>query len=267
MPVGSACHAELIRIGRRPGIAVRGDCDQVNRRHIRHGQTACFGILGRSATVDLDRRLAAQDLDVASRDSADAAMSLHGQTFDRFDRPRRHLGRPDRTAPEIPGHSGRCRSPRRRCANHGGAACRSHRGLGVLRLRQRRGAARGIERRSDADRPGTNGSHVPDPGHLRRSRLRVREPVDSVADGANLLSAVDRAWILPGLVRAAIAIIEISLKTPPVGLIVLVSVGVIEGVSTTTVFKGVTPFWIADLLRLVLLVPLPALLLILQKST
>ena len=63
-----------------------------------------------------------------------------------------------------------------------------------------------------------------------------------------------------------VVVIEISLITPPVGLNVFVLKGVIEDVSTATIFKGVTPFWIADLLRLVLLVLLPSLVLFLPNS-
>ena len=50
-----------------------------------------------------------------------------------------------------------------------------------------------------------------------------------------------------------------SLITPPVGLNVFVLRGVLGDVSTGTIFRGVTPFWIADILRLLLLLMLPAL--------
>lgn len=63
-----------------------------------------------------------------------------------------------------------------------------------------------------------------------------------------------------------VVVIEISLITPPVGLNVFVLKGVIEDVSTATIFKGVTPFWIVDLLRLVLLALLPSLVLFLPNS-
>ena len=56
-----------------------------------------------------------------------------------------------------------------------------------------------------------------------------------------------------------VVITEISLITPPVGLNVFVLRGVLPDVSTTTVFKGVTPFWIADLFRLAVIVGFPAL--------
>jgi tripartite ATP-independent transporter DctM subunit len=52
---------------------------------------------------------------------------------------------------------------------------------------------------------------------------------------------------------------EISLITPPVGMNVFVLKGVLRDVSLSTVFRGVLPFWMADILRLALLVMVPAL--------
>ena len=55
-----------------------------------------------------------------------------------------------------------------------------------------------------------------------------------------------------------VVVTEISLITPPVGLNVFVLSGVLKDVRTTTIFKGVTPFWCADIVRLALIVALPA---------
>ena len=55
-----------------------------------------------------------------------------------------------------------------------------------------------------------------------------------------------------------VVVVEISLITPPVGLNVFVLKGVIGDVTTATIFRGVTPFWIADILRLALLIAVPA---------
>ena len=55
-----------------------------------------------------------------------------------------------------------------------------------------------------------------------------------------------------------VVVTEISLITPPVGLNVFVLRGVLPDVSTSAIFKGVTPFWIADIVRLALLVFLPS---------
>ncbi|MGH1359355.1 MAG: TRAP transporter large permease [Burkholderiaceae bacterium] len=56
-----------------------------------------------------------------------------------------------------------------------------------------------------------------------------------------------------------VVVVEISLITPPVGLNVFVLRGVLPDVSTATIFKGVTPFWIADLFRLAIIVSFPML--------
>ena len=63
-----------------------------------------------------------------------------------------------------------------------------------------------------------------------------------------------------------VVVTEISLITPPVGLNVFVLRGVVPDVSTGTVFRGVTPFWIADIFRLALLVAIPWLALALPGS-
>lgn len=52
---------------------------------------------------------------------------------------------------------------------------------------------------------------------------------------------------------------EISLITPPIGMNVFVLKGVLRDVSVKTIFKGVTPFWVADIFRIVLLALVPAL--------
>lgn len=56
-----------------------------------------------------------------------------------------------------------------------------------------------------------------------------------------------------------VVITEISLITPPVGLNVFVLRGVLPDVRTFTIFRGVTPFWIADLFRLAVIVGIPVL--------
>ena len=55
-----------------------------------------------------------------------------------------------------------------------------------------------------------------------------------------------------------VVVTEISLITPPVGLNVFVLKGVLPDVRTGTIFKGVTPFWVADIVRLTLLIFIPA---------
>ena len=63
-----------------------------------------------------------------------------------------------------------------------------------------------------------------------------------------------------------VVVTEISLITPPVGLNVFVLKGVVPDVTTGTIFRGVTPFWIADIFRLALLVLVPWLVLVLPES-
>ncbi|QBY01387.1 TRAP transporter large permease [Rhodophyticola sp. CCM32] len=60
-----------------------------------------------------------------------------------------------------------------------------------------------------------------------------------------------------------VVVVEISLITPPVGLNVFVLKGVVGDVSTATIFKGVTPFWIIDIIRLLILLLLPGVVLFL----
>ena len=69
----------------------------------------------------------------------------------------------------------------------------------------------------------------------------------------------DPVWF--GIV--VVVVTEISLITPPVGLNVFVLKGVLGDVTTGTIFRGTTPFWLADIVRLLLLVFVPTLVLFL----
>ena len=62
-----------------------------------------------------------------------------------------------------------------------------------------------------------------------------------------------------------VVVTEISLITPPIGLNVFVLKAVLPDVSTGTIFKGVTPFWIADIIRLALIIMIPAIALFLPN--
>ena len=55
-----------------------------------------------------------------------------------------------------------------------------------------------------------------------------------------------------------VVVTEISLITPPVGLNVFVLKTVLPDVKLSTIFRGVTPFWLADIIRLILIVTIPA---------
>ena len=54
-----------------------------------------------------------------------------------------------------------------------------------------------------------------------------------------------------------VVVTEISLITPPIGMNVFVLRGVLGDVPTGTIFVGVTPFWVADIFRLALIVFVP----------
>lgn len=62
-----------------------------------------------------------------------------------------------------------------------------------------------------------------------------------------------------------VVVTEISLITPPIGLNVFVLKAVLPDVSTGTIFRGVTPFWIADIVRLALIILIPAIALFLPN--
>lgn len=71
----------------------------------------------------------------------------------------------------------------------------------------------------------------------------------------------DLVWF--GIV--VVVVTEISLITPPVGMNVFVLSAVLRDVNPATIFKGVTPFWCADIVRLALIVFIPAISLILPE--
>ena len=62
-----------------------------------------------------------------------------------------------------------------------------------------------------------------------------------------------------------VVVTEISLITPPIGLNVFVIRSVLPEVPTSTIFKGIIPFLIADVIRLALLVFVPVLVLLLPS--
>lgn len=59
----------------------------------------------------------------------------------------------------------------------------------------------------------------------------------------------DLVWF--GIV--VVVVTEISLITPPVGMNVFVLSAVLRDIKASTIFKGVTPFWCADIIRLILI--------------
>ena len=75
--------------------------------------------------------------------------------------------------------------------------------------------------------------------------------------GTGLLSDPENALIWFAIV--VVVVTEISLITPPVGMNVFVLKGVLRDVSLSTIFRGVFPFWVADIIRLALLIFVPGL--------
>jgi TRAP-type C4-dicarboxylate transport system permease large subunit len=70
-----------------------------------------------------------------------------------------------------------------------------------------------------------------------------------------IVSALDFNLIWFGII--IVVVTEISLITPPIGMNVFVLRGVLKDVPTGSIFAGVTPFWVADIIRLGLLVLIP----------
>jgi hypothetical protein len=62
-----------------------------------------------------------------------------------------------------------------------------------------------------------------------------------------------------------VVVVEIGLISPPVGMNMFVVRSLLPNVSTTTIFRGVTPFVVADVIRLAILVAFPAISLWLPK--
>jgi len=73
--------------------------------------------------------------------------------------------------------------------------------------------------------------------------------------GTEILS--DSENILIWFAVVVVVVTEISLISPPVGLNVFVLRNVLPDVPLTTIFRGVLPFWMADLVRLTLLIAVP----------
>jgi len=80
-----------------------------------------------------------------------------------------------------------------------------------------------------------------------------------LGDYSTALMDPDMAMVWFGII--VVVITEISLITPPVGLNVFVLKSMLDDVKLSTIFRGVTPFWIVDIVRLMTLILLPGLVL------
>ena len=62
-----------------------------------------------------------------------------------------------------------------------------------------------------------------------------------------------------------VCVVEIGMISPPVGMNVFVLRGLLPDVSTGTIFRGVMPFVVADIIRLAILIALPSISLFLPR--
>lgn len=81
--------------------------------------------------------------------------------------------------------------------------------------------------------------------------------VISLDFGSGLLSDPAMVAIWFGII--VVVVTEISLISPPIGLNVFILKSVLKDIDLMTIFKGVMPFWVADIFRLILLIALPVL--------
>jgi len=80
---------------------------------------------------------------------------------------------------------------------------------------------------------------------------------------SDALANPEMALIWFGII--VVVITEISLITPPVGLNVFVLKSILTDTSLGTIFRGVTPFWIVDIVRLLILMLVPSIVLLLPS--
>ncbi len=81
--------------------------------------------------------------------------------------------------------------------------------------------------------------------------------VQGIAPGLDMTASQAAIWF--GIF--VVIVIEIGLMTPPLGLNVFIIKGSVPDVPVLDIYRGVVPFWIADLLRLTLLILFPTLVL------
>ncbi|MEL7256435.1 MAG: TRAP transporter large permease [Pseudomonadota bacterium] len=97
--------------------------------------------------------------------------------------------------------------------------------------------------------------------------LPVVYPAVMALNGGEFVSAADSAFGMSGPMCAiwfgilVVKMAEFCLITPPIGLNCFVVAGVRDDLSVQDVFKGVTPFFIADAITIALLVAFPAIVL------
>ena len=97
--------------------------------------------------------------------------------------------------------------------------------------------------------------------------LPVVYPAVMALNGGETVSAADSTFGMSGSMCAiwfgilVVKMAEFCLITPPIGLNCFVVAGVREDISVQDVFKGVTPFFIADGLTITILISFPSIVL------
>jgi TRAP-type C4-dicarboxylate transport system permease large subunit len=79
------------------------------------------------------------------------------------------------------------------------------------------------------------------------------------AEGAGYAMSTEDLKIWFGIL--ALVVVELGLITPPVGLNVVVISSLARDVPITTIFKGITPFFLAEIIRIGVLIAFPLLIL------
>ena len=79
--------------------------------------------------------------------------------------------------------------------------------------------------------------------------------IEQLDFGTGLLADPEMALIWFAII--VVVVTEISLITPPVGMNVFVLRANLPDVGLATIFRGVLPFWVADIVRLGLLIAVP----------
>ncbi|MHC0054400.1 TRAP transporter large permease subunit [Actibacterium sp. D379-3] len=87
--------------------------------------------------------------------------------------------------------------------------------------------------------------------------------IEQLDFGTGILGDPDLVLIWFAVV--VVVVTEISLITPPVGMNVFVLRSVLRDISLGTIFRGVLPFWLADIVRLALIIGVPWLSLVLVR--
>ena len=89
------------------------------------------------------------------------------------------------------------------------------------------------------------------------SMLLLTVPLFSeIVSGLNFGLPPEALMIWFGII--VVVVTEIGLITPPIGMNVFTLAAMLPDVSSRTIFAGVTPFWMADIVRLALIVFIPA---------